>query len=152
MSQDSQVIELLTNTNGSFIHDEALSASGSTIVPGDLLAINAAGEVLEHATADGISQKAIALPNLPVAGTIDDAYGAAETVRFGYARSGQIAYMTLAASQTATRITALVSNGDGTLKIEGTVDATVIVGAIVGYPVEPVTTTGATARIKVRIL
>ena len=150
MSQAAQVIELLTNTNGSFIQDEALSASGSTITPGDLLAINAAGEVLEHATADGISQKAIALTNIANAGEIDDVYLAASTVRYGFAQSGQVAFMTLATSQVATRITALVSNGDGTLKI-ATISATTITGAVVGYPVEPVTTTGATARIKVRI-
>ena len=151
MSQTAQVIELLTNTNGSFIQDEALSASGSTIVPGDLLAINAAGEVLEHATADGSTQKAIALTNIANAGEIDDAYLAASTVRYGYAQSGQVAYMTLAASQVATRLTPLVSNGDGTLKINAAVGAAIIAGAVVGYPVEPVTTTGATARIKVRI-
>lgn len=151
MSQTAQVIELLTNTNGSFIQDEALSASGSTIVPGDLLAINAAGEVLEHATADGSTQKIIALTNIANAGEIDDAYLAGSTVRYGFAQSGQIAYMTLAASQVATRITALVSNGAGALKIDATIDATTIAGAVVGYPVDPVTTTGATARIKVRI-
>jgi hypothetical protein len=151
MAQTPQVIELLICDAGKFITAEALAASGSTIIPGDLLAINAAGEVLEHATADGISQKAIALPNISNAGTIDDAYTAAETVRYGFAQPGQIAYMTLAASQTATRITPLVSNGDGTLKINAAVGAAIIAGAVVGYPVEPVTTTGATARIKVRI-
>ena len=150
MSQAAQVIELLTSTNGAFIQAEAISASGSSIVPGDLLAINAAGEVLEHATSDGISQKAIALKNLATAGEIDDAYAVGETVSYGFAQPGQIAYMTLATSQVATRITALVSNGDGTLKI-ATISATTITGAVVGYPVEPVTTTGATARIKVRI-
>lgn len=151
MSQAPQVIELLTSEAGKFITAEALAAAGSTIVPGDLLAINAAGEVLEHATADGANQKAIALPNISNAGTIDDAYTAGETVRYGYAQRGQIAYMTLAASQVATRITALVSNGAGALKINAAASGATEEGAIVGYPVEPVTTTGATARIKVRI-
>ena len=150
MAQTPQVIELLTDTNGSFIHDEAITASGSAVVPGDLVELTAAGEVQEHSTADGGTQKAFALTNLPVAGTVDDAYAVGETCRFGYAHSGQIVYATLAASQTATRLTPLVSNGDGTLKI-ATLSATTLATAIVGYPVEPVTTTGATARIKVRI-
>ena len=150
MSQAAQVIELLTSTNGAFIQAEALSASGSSIVPGDLLAINAAGEVLEHATADGGTQKAIALKNLATAGEIDDAYAVGETVSYGFAHAGQVAFMTLATSQTATRLTPLVSNGDGSLKI-ATLGAGTLEGAVVGYPVEPVTTTGATARIKVRI-
>ena len=151
MAQAAQVIEMLTSTNGAFIYDEALAAAASTIVPGDLLAINAAGEVLEHATADGTTQKAIALKNLAVADGIDDAYVAGETVRYGFAHSGQIAYMTLADSNVATRLTALVSNGDGTLKINAAAAGATEEGAIVGYPVEPVTTSGATARIKVRI-
>lgn len=150
MSQTPQVIQLLSDAAGTFIHDEALSAAGSSIVPGDLVELTAAGTVQEHSTADGATQKAIALTNLANASTIDDAYAVGETVRFGYAHSGQIAYMTLAASQTATRLTPLVSNGDGTLKI-ATVSATTLEGSIVGWPVEPVTTTGATARIKVRI-
>ena len=94
MSQAAQVIELLTDINGSLIHSEALSASGSTIVPGDLVTLNAAGEVLEHATADGTAQKLIALTNLANAGTIDDAYLAGETTRFGAAHSGQEVFMT----------------------------------------------------------
>lgn len=151
MAQSVQAIELLAGVNGSPIVSEALTASGSTVVPGDLVEFTAAGEVQEHSTADGIAEKLIALPNLPVAGTIDDAYTAGVTARFGAFHSGQEVLMTLAASQTATRLTPLVSNGDGTLKI-ATVSATTLVGAVVGYPIEPVTTTGATARIKVRIL
>lgn len=151
MSQAPQVIQLLADTEGKFIHDEALSAAGSAIVPGMLVELTAAGTVQEHSTADGATQKAIALSNLANASTIDDAYAVGETVRFGYAHSGQIAYMTLAASQTATRITPLVSNGDGTLKINAAAAGATEEGAIVGWPVEPVTTTGATARIKVRI-
>ena len=151
MAQSVQVIELLTCAAGAGIHDEALTATGSTVTPGDLVEFTAAGEIQEHSTADGVAEKLVALPNLPVAGTIDDAYTAGVTARFGAYHGGQEVLMTLAASQTATRLTPLVSNGDGTLKI-ATVDATTLVGAVVGYPVEPVTTTGATARIKVRIL
>lgn len=151
MSQAAQVIQLLTDVNGSFIHTEALSASGSSVVPGDLVEFNAAGEVQEHSTADGTAEKIIALANISNANTIDDAYVVGETVRLGAAHAGQEAFMTLATSQVATRLTPLVSNGDGTLKINAAVGAAIIVGAIIGFPVEPVTTTGATARIKVRI-
>jgi hypothetical protein len=151
MAQSVQTIELLSDYKGCPVVIEALTASGSTVVPGDLVEFNAAGEVLEHSTADGVAEKLIALPNLPTAGTIDDAYTAGVTARFGAFHSGQEVLMTLADSQTATRLTPLVSNGDGTLKIT-TVDATTLAGAIVGFPIEPVTTSGATARIKVRII
>ncbi len=151
MAQEAEVIELLTDLNGSLIHSERLTASGSSVTPGDLVVLNAANEVLEHATADGTAQKLIALTNLATGGDIDTAYAVGETARFGAAHSGQEVFMTLATSQTATRITALVSNGDGALKIDAAIDATTITGAVIGYPIDPVTTTGATARIKVRI-
>lgn len=152
MAQAAQVIELLTDINGSSIHAEALTAAGSTVVPGDLVEVTAAGEIQEHSTADGIQQKLFALTNLATAGTIDDAYTAGVTARYGAFSPGQEVFATLAASQTATPATALVSNGDGTLKVDAAIDATTITGAVVGYPTESVTTTGATARIKVRLV
>jgi len=151
MADTPQVIELETNGKGSFIIGEAIGAAGATPTPGHLLEYLAAGTVQEHSTADGISQKMICLPNLPVASDIDAAYVAGETVRFGYAQPGQAANMILAISQTATRITELVSNGDGTLKINADTTGNADV-SIVGWPISPVTTTTTgTARIKVRI-
>ena len=88
---------------------------------------------------------------LEVAGVIDCQLGRPNYQTCLIHLSSIFSFMTLAASQTATRITALVSNGDGTLKIDAAIDATTITGAVIGYPIDPVTTTGATARIKVRI-
>jgi len=151
MAGTPQTIELLTNAQGSFIKDEAIGAAGATPLPGHLIEFIAAGTVQEHSTADGVSQKMICLPNLPVASDIDAAYVAGETVHFGFAQPGQIANMILAASQTATRITDLVSNGDGTLKLNAATTAEAAT-SIIGWPVAPVTTTSTgTARIQVRI-
>ena len=149
MAQEAQVIELLTDTNGSYIHAEAITAAASSVVPGELVEVTAAGELQANSTADGAAQKLIALTNLCTAGTIDKQYAVGETARYGAAHSGQEGYVWLAASQTATPITPLGSNGDGSLKIV-TVSATTLAGSIVAYPLESVTTTGAKARIKVR--
>ena len=151
MAQEAQVIELLTDLNGSSIHSEALTDAGTAIIPGYLVEYTVGGDIQEHATAEGVAQKLIALTNLCTAGTIDKVYAAGETARFGAFHAGQEVFMWLAASQTATRATPLVSNGDGTLKTE-VASATTLVGALVGFPVEPVVTTGAAARIKVRII
>jgi hypothetical protein len=149
MAQSPQVIELTTDCS---LHSEALTAAGSAVLPGHLVELTAAGELQEHSTADGAQGKLFALTNLATAGTIADAYGVGETARYGAFKSGQEVYAVLAASQTATPATALVSNGDGTLKLNAAVAGATEEGAIVGYPIESVTTTGATARIKIRLI
>lgn len=156
MSQAAQVIELLTDINGSFIHEEALSASGSAIVPGDLVEETTAGEVQEHSTAAANAQRLIALTNLANASTIDDAYAVGETVRFGAAHSGQKAFMRVAASAPAIVIgDDLESAGDGSVR-KAVADAATDTDqrdAIVAYAIEAVDNSGGgtTVRIKVRI-
>ena len=150
MAQNSQVIELLTDTNGSLIHSEAITAAASAVIPGDLVELTASGELQGHSTSDGTAQKLVALTNLCTAGTIDKQYSAGETARYGAAHSGQESYMWLATSQVATLLTPLSSNGDGSLKVATVSDAT-LAGSIVAYPLEAVTTTGSKLRIKVRI-
>lgn len=151
MAQAAQVIALKTAVKGEPIDSEALTASGSAILPGHLVEITAAGEVQEHSTANGNQQLLFANTNLPVAGTIDDAYPVGDTARYSAFSAGQEVNAILTTSQTATPATALASAGDGTLQII-TIDATTVDGAVVGYPTESVTTTGATARIAVRLV
>jgi len=96
MSQDPQVIELLVDAAGRSIHNEALAAVGSAIKPGYLVE-EVAGTVQEHSTAAANAQKLFALANPAVGGTIDDAYAAGDTVRYGAFHSGQPVYALLPA-------------------------------------------------------
>ena len=156
MSDTPEVIELLNDAMGSFIHSEALSAAGSAIIPGMLIEEIAAGTVQEHSGAGLNAQRLFALTNLPVGGDIDDAYGAGVTVRYGAAHSGQEVFGLLAAGATAVIIgTVLESAGDGTVRIV-TADAatdTAQRDAIAGYAIEAVDNSGGgtVARLKFRV-
>ena len=150
MAGTPNTIQLTGGSEGCPVTLEAVAASA--ITPGDLIEFTTAGTVQAHSSADGISEKLVALENLPAGGTITDAYAASDTVRIGRFKPGSVVYMTLAASQVATLATPLVSNGAGKLKINAAAAASIVEGAVIGYPVEAVTTTGSTARIKVRIL
>lgn len=155
MAQSPQVIELLTDASGSMIHGEALSAAGSSIYPGDLLEMLAAGTVQEHSTAADNAQKMFALTNLATAGTIDDAYAVGETVRYGIGHSGQKIYARLAAAATAvTKGMALESAGDGTVRKITTDAATDDTqrDAIVGYADESVDNSGGGSTVRIRIV
>lgn len=77
--------------------------------------------------------------------TIDHAYAAGERVRFIYAMRGDLVYMVLATSQTITIGEYLESANNGLLQ-------TISGNFPVGAAEEAVTTTGATARIRVRIV
>lgn len=155
MSDTPQVIELLTDSAGSFIHDERLSAAGSSILPGHLVE-ETGGEVQEHSTAASNAQKLFALTNLPIGGTIDDAYVAGTTVRYGAAHSGQKTYALLAAGATAVVDGApLESAGDGTLRALAASAATANTqrDALVAYAREAVDNSGGAtvARIEIRV-
>jgi hypothetical protein len=156
MSQEAQVIELLTDANGSFIHDEEVAASGSAIVPGMLVEEVAGGTVQEHSTAAANAQKLFALANIANGGTIDDVYAVGETVRYGAAHSGQKAFALVAASAIAiVRGDVLESAGDGTVR-KATADAATDTSqrdSIVGYAREAVDNSGGgtTARLRIRV-
>lgn len=155
MAQAPQVIQLLTDSAGSFIHSEALADAGSAIVPGMLVEETATG-VQEHSTAAGNAQKLFALANLANGKTIDDAYTVGESVRYGAAHSGQEAYALVAAAATAvTKGAALESAGDGTVRIQAVAAATANTerDSVVGYALEAVDNSagGTTARIRIRV-
>ncbi len=155
MSDTAEVIELLTDVNGSFIHEEKLSASGSAIIPGMLVEETTGGEVQEHSGAGLNAQRLFALTDLTVGGTIDDVYAVASTVRYGAAHSGQKVFGLVAASAAAIVIgDALESDGDGTLRLLTTDTATDDTqrDSIVAYATEAVDNSGggSVARIKAR--
>lgn len=152
--QPVQRIFLTGSILGEPIIQEALSAAASTIVPGDLIEFTSAGTVQEHSTAAVNAAKLFADENIPVAGTIDDAYGAAETVRFGTAHSGQKINARVAAAAPAIVIgDVLESAGDGTVR-KAVADAatdTVQRDAIVGYADEAVDNSGGGTVVRLRI-
>lgn len=156
MSDTAQVIELLTDVNGSFIHEEALSAVGTAIIPGMLVEETVLGTIQEHSTAAENAQRLFALTNLPIGGTIDDVYAVATTVRYGAAHRGQKVFGLLAAGAAAIVIgDALESAGDGTVRKVVTAAATADTerDSIVAYATEAVDNSGggAVARIKARV-
>lgn len=129
-------------------------AGASGIKPGHLLAISS-GNVVVHATADGVSQKFFALEsqtaNSATANSIDVTYASGDTVYYKQCETGDVIYAWLADSMTTVAgVTPLVSNGDGTLKTV-TVGTSTLADAVVGYAEEAVVTSGAVARCRVRI-
>ena len=145
MSQSNQVIELLTDAKGSFIHKEKLAAAGSTIVPGDLVEVTAAGELQAHSVAGGAAQNAYALANTANAGTIDDVYTVGSTVLYGIAHSGQEANARVAVAAAAIPNGSPVeSAGDGTVRV-------LAAGVILGYANEAVDNSGGATIVRLSI-
>lgn len=155
MSQAAQVIQLLTDMNGSFIHNERLAAAASAILPGHLVE-EVLGKVQEHSTAAANAQKLFALSSLTNGGTIDDVYTVGETVRYGAAHSGQEVFVLVAAGAPAIADgDALESAGNGTLRKVVTDAATDDTqrDSIVVYAIEAVDNSGGgtAVRIKARV-
>jgi len=156
MSQEAEVIELLADQAGQSVHNEALSAAASAIVPGDLVEELAAGTVQEHSTAAANAQKLFALTNLANGSDIDAAYAVGETTRYGAFSSGQEVFARVAAAAPAIVIgDALESAGDGTVR-KAVADAatdTAQRDAIVGYAIEAVDNSGGgtVVRLKIRV-
>ena len=140
----NQVISLNAGAAGQPILNERLAAGA--ITPGHLV-IEASGTVAVNATADALAQKLFAQTNLAVAGDIDTAYAAGETVSYGAYHSGQEVNAIVAANALAiTDGAPLASAGDGTLKI-GTV------ATAIAYATEAIDNSlnAAAVRIKARV-
>lgn len=152
MSDTAEVIELLTDTNGSFIHNHALSAAATAIVPGMLLEELAAGTVQEHSGAGLNAQRLFALNNPSNGGTIDDAYAVGETVRYGAAHQGQPVFGLVGVVAAIVIGDALESAGDGTIQ-KAVADAatdTAQRDAIVGYATEAVDNSGGSVNVRIK--
>ena len=150
-----QTIELNAGIGGEPQVKERLSAAGSAIKPGYLIE-EVGGEVQEHSTAAANAQKLFALTNPITGGTIDTAYGAAQTVRYGAFKTGQEVYVLLAAAATAVIDgSVLESAGDGTVRLASADAATDTAqrDAIVGYAIEAVDNSagGSEARLRMRV-
>lgn len=131
--------------------------AGGAITPGHLLGFDASGDVVVHATAGGDAQPRFAVEQEFIGDGIGEAYADDDLVQFVVARPGDEIYAILTTSQEVAKGDPLESTGDGTLKKHtaqavneaGSGTFTSYVDAIVGYALEAVTTTSATARIRV---
>jgi len=154
MADPAQVIQALGGINGEPVNNEALAAAATAIKPGHLVEELAAGTVREHAGAGLNAQKLVALTDTPVGGTIDDAYTAAATVRYGAFNTGQKGFLRVAASATAIVIgNALESDGDGTVRVLTTDAATDDTqrDSIVAYAVEAVDNSGGGTEVFIEV-
>ncbi len=148
MAQDAEVIQGLTDTAGSFIHNERLAAqAGQPLIAGSLCE-EVGGEVQTNSTASALCQKLFVLSYLTAARPLDYFPSTAETVRYGAAHSGQVVFATVAAGAAAIVDGApLDSAGDGTLKAAA--DTT----TAIAYAMEDLDNSGGAeiVRIKARI-
>ncbi len=123
--------------------------AGGAITPGMLLATEADGEVIAHATAGGYHERKFALEDSLQGRTINDDYAAGELVRNFHAEPGDVVYALLSGGETATVDEYLTSNGDGTLKVATSTDIRV------GKAMEAVDASDSNdqnERIRVRII
>lgn len=128
------------------VQDEAVVASGETILPGMLL-LKSSGEFIAHDEDGQGGPYRIADVNFIKQEGVTDAYDVGDTCYAFYPRPGEYYNCVLAASQTITKDEALTSNGAGALK-SAAVDGT---EEVLAYADEDLTTTGATGRLRVRI-
>lgn len=146
---------ILLEVNGAErpIHEKLVATAAVT--PGDLLAVT--GTVTPLATAGAVNLRAFALEN-PYApdstlAAINQDYSVGDSCRFVFAQAGDLVNANIAASQTVSVGSQLVSTTTGGQLGVTTVDATTLAGALVGIAEEAVTTgVGATARCRVRIV
>ena len=139
---------------GRGIRKERLAGGG--ITPGHLIEVNSSDQVVVHSTADGTAQSAFAVEAEVIGQDLDHAYLSGETVFYEVCMKGQEVNAILATSQTIAAGDFLSSAGDGTLQAYSApanlAMASPAYQSIVGVAMEAVTTTGATARIKVEVL
>lgn len=125
-------------------------AAAAIITPGYLLDYDGSGDLILHAGSAAFAQKMIAVEEDFMGEEITETYASGDRVQYVIGRPGDVLYLMLADNETVAIGDPLGSKGDGTLA-ELTIDATVVEGALVAYAEEAVTTSGAIARIRVRI-
>lgn len=145
---------ILTSVNGAQREPLSDLAANGALTPGDLVERGSNGKLVAISSAGKPNVGMVALEN-PFAAddttpAIDQQYAANDVVFYTFLQSGDQAYMRLAASQTIVIGDPLVSSTTAGCLAKGTLDATVIEGALVGFADEAVTTTGAVGRIRVR--
>lgn len=124
--------------------------AGGAIRPGDLVAINSAGQVIKHPSGSVFqAEKMFAVEDALQGNGIDDNYATGDLVFVYIAKPGDVIYGFLSGGEHATPNEYLVSNGDGALKVGSTTNYPV------GVPIEEVNATDSNdvdERIRVRIM
>lgn len=153
-SSTPHTIVLYRNTDGILENEIQEDQANEAITPGALIEYNSNGRLQNHATANGATQKMVALENPydddNTVAAIDSAYGTADTVRYLRAVTGDRLYMRYSGTSDLVLNDPLVSAGDGTLT-ETTIAAGTLVGALVAFADEAITGTGSAQRAIVRI-
>ncbi|MCD6361467.1 MAG: hypothetical protein J7M38_11480 [Armatimonadetes bacterium] len=128
--------------------------AGGTITPGMLIMLNSSGKVVPHGNAGEFAEKMFALENELEGKGIDDNYSSGDRVQCWIAGRGDQVYAILADGQTANIGDILESDGAGHLQVAAseTASAATYPGSVVGVALEAVTTSGSTARIKIRVV
>lgn len=137
---------------------EAIAAEA--IAPGSLVEVTSAGEVKNHATAQGNAIPYFVMEDAILGKTINDNVAKDDLARVMVAGRGDEVNAILNTSQTIVVGDLLASAGDGTLEKFTAIkcDSSASPGAVttplqaVAVALEAVTTTSATKRIKVRII
>lgn len=145
------------NVGDKYIQIEAV-ADEADIKPGMLINHDADKEFQKHPTGDGTHfGPYIALENQTseddTTAAIDSLYDIGDIVYAAQGRRGEVYNMLIAVSQGALEkgVGMLLSNGDGTLKVE-TVDASTLATAIVGVIWQDLANVASVQRALVRII
>lgn len=102
---------------GDVLQKEAIIAAGATVYPGDILQLDSAGKVKEHALAGGpVRPLKVAIEDALQGNEVSEVYTAANVCQYVTPKSGDEILFRLADSMTIIIGDRLVSNGDGTLK------------------------------------
>lgn len=127
--------------------------AGGTITPGQLIMLNSSDDVVVHNLAGGNCDAYFAIEDSLQGNEITDDYTSGNKVQCVSPVNGDEIYAILTTSQTVAIGDYLESNGDGNLR-EHDVDsgAVMYTKVIVAKAKEAVTTTVATARIRVQIV
>jgi hypothetical protein len=159
-SSTPHTIVLRSNNDENRMQRVHSNIAQAAVTPGHLLAWGTTTTVKVHPTADGASEgRKVAIENpwsdhALISSTngpnIDHAYATGETVFWIPLNAGDMVYMFIAATVNAAKGAALVSNGDGTLKV-ATVGAGTLTDAIVGYAAEAVDNSGGGSAARIRV-
>lgn len=123
--------------------EEALAHAA--ITPGDLIALNAAGKVLRHATAGGVAERAFALEDALQGRGIGTDYAADDVVTYILAVPGDEVLARIAADETIVKGDKLSSAGNGLLVKQAAAAVTVAIAMAA-------TDVATVARIPVRVV
>lgn len=124
--------------------------AGVALTPGELVTFNGSGELIPHGSAGGHAAKRFVLEESILGGDIDTDYADGDNVVYIVGYSGCEVYAFLAAGENAAVGSPLVSDGAGALDV-GTVDATLVANAIVGYAAEAVDNSGGGSRVRIKV-